>query len=171
MLSITGWIAALIGFSGVLIVVGPKLAGAGNYWALVMLASSPVFAASFLITKALTRHDSAEVIVVWQSITVSLFSLPLALMHWTSPSPLQWLAFVCCGVLGSLGHYCLTRSFGAADISATQSIKFLDMIWATLSGILVFGDWPDHSTITGAAVIFASTVWIAHREARRRPSG
>ena len=75
-----------------------------------MLASSPVFAASFLITKALTRYERPEVIVVWQSITVTLFSLPLALLHWQMPRPGQWLLFLLCGILGSAGHYCLTRS-------------------------------------------------------------
>jgi peptidoglycan/LPS O-acetylase OafA/YrhL len=49
------WVAALIGFGGVLIVVAPKLSGSGGIYSLVMLASAPVFAASFLITKGLTR--------------------------------------------------------------------------------------------------------------------
>jgi drug/metabolite transporter (DMT)-like permease len=56
----------------------------------MMLASAPVFAASFLITKGLTRTERTTVIVVWQSITVALCSLPLALLHWQSPPPLQW---------------------------------------------------------------------------------
>jgi drug/metabolite transporter (DMT)-like permease len=76
------WVAAGIGFAGVMIVVGPKLAGSGGWFNLVMLASSPVFAMSFLLTKGLTRHESAGVIVVWQAISVTLFSLPLALWHW-----------------------------------------------------------------------------------------
>ena len=53
------WVAALIGLAGVLIVVAPKLAGTGGVYTLVMLASSPVFAASFLITKGLTRYERA----------------------------------------------------------------------------------------------------------------
>lgn len=160
------WVAAGIGFAGVLIVVGPKLSGGAGLYTLVMLASSPVFAASFLITKALTRYERPEVIVVWQSITVTLFSLPLALLHWQWPGPGQWVLFVLCGILGSAGHYCLTRSYAAADISATQSIKFLDLVWATLIGWLAFGDHPSRSTLIGGIVICASTLWIARREAR-----
>lgn len=162
------WVAALIGFAGVVIVVGPKLAGSGGHWNLVMLASSPVFAASFLITKTLTRQDTAEVIVLWQAISVTLFSLPLALLHWTTPSASQLAWFLLCGVLGNLGHYCLTRSFHVTDISATQSVKFIDLIWASMLGFLVFGDLPSQSTILGGLVIFASTVWIARWEARAR---
>jgi drug/metabolite transporter (DMT)-like permease len=159
------WLAAAIGFAGVLLVVGPQLTG-GSYHALLMLASSPVFATSFLITKALTRYERAGVIVVWQSITVTLCSLPLALLHWQWPSAGQWLLVLVCGLLGSAGHYCLTRSFTVADISATQSVKFLDLVWASLLGWLVFGDWPSQWSLVGGAVICASTVWIARREAR-----
>ncbi len=162
------WAASLIGFAGVLIVVGPQLSAAGGGWSLVMLASAPVFAASFLITKALTRYERPTVIVMWQSISVALFSLPLALLHWQWPSPLQWLAFLVCGALGSAGHYCLTRSFTVADISATQSVKFLDLMWATMLGWLMFSDVPSQWTLAGGVVICASTVWIARREARGR---
>ena len=161
------WLAAAIGFAGVLIVVGPKLSGAGGWYALVMLSSAPVFALSFLMTKGLTRHERPEVIVAWQAISVALLSLPMAALSWTMPSAWQWLSFALCGVLGSLAHYMLTRSFSIADISATQSVKFLDLVWATLLGWLVFGDMPSRSTLIGGAVICASTLWIAHREARR----
>lgn len=160
------WVAALIGFAGVLIVVAPKLSGSGGYFNLVMLASSPVFAASFLITKALTRYERPAVIVVWQSISVTVFSLPLALLNWHTPGATQWATFLVCGILGSAGHYCLTRSFSIADISATQSVKFLDLVWASALGLLVFGDYPSRSTLIGGVVICASTIWIARRESR-----
>ncbi|HMA07667.1 MAG TPA: DMT family transporter [Ramlibacter sp.] len=161
------WVAALIGLAGVLIVVAPKLAGTGGMYTLIMLASSPVFAASFLITKRLTRYERASVIVVWQSISVAAFSLPLALIAWQPLTLGEWFAFVVCGLLGSLGHYFLTRSFTVADISATQSVKFLDLVWASLVGWLVFADTPSRSTLIGGVVISASTLWIARREARR----
>ena len=78
------WAATLAGFAGVMIVIGPRISGeiGGGGGHLLMLASAPVFAASFLLTKALTRHESAGVIVVWQSISVAIFSLPLAVWHW-----------------------------------------------------------------------------------------
>jgi drug/metabolite transporter (DMT)-like permease len=161
------WVAALIGFAGVLVVVLPKLSGSGGWYNLVMLASSPVFAASFLITKALTRYEKAGVIVLWQALTVTVFSLPMALPHWQTPTLMQWGAFALTGVLGTLGHYCLTRAFHTADISATQSLRFLDLVWASVAGWLVFGDVPSQWTWVGALVILGSTVWIARREGRR----
>lgn len=160
------WLASGIGFAGVLIVVGPKLSGGGGFYTLVMLASAPVFAASFLITKALTRYETTGVILVWQSLTISLFSLPLALLDWQAPTPWQWAGFVLCGLLGSAGHYCLTRSFRVADISATQSVKFLDLVWSAIIGWLLFADVPSRTTLIGGLVICAATVWIGLRESR-----
>ena len=71
-----------------------------------------------------------------------------------------------CGVLGSAGHYSLTRSFISADISATQSAKFLDLVWSAAMGWLLFSDVPSHSTLVGGTVICAATIWVARREAR-----
>lgn len=163
------WIAAIIGFVGVLVVVLPKMTGDGGWYNLVMLASAPVFAASFLITKALTRYEKAGVIVLWQALTVTVLSLPMALPNWQAPSLMQWLGFAATGVLGTLAHYCLTRAFALADISATQSLRFLDLVWASILGWLVFGDVPSQSTWLGAFVILWATVWIARREGRRKP--
>ncbi|HJQ58102.1 MAG TPA: DMT family transporter, partial [Vineibacter sp.] len=86
------WIAVLIGFLGVLVVVRPWEAGGfsgvtlGN---LLMLASSPVFAASFITAKVLTRQDSSETIVLWQHLGVGLMPLPLAVIYWTAPTAEQ----------------------------------------------------------------------------------
>jgi drug/metabolite transporter (DMT)-like permease len=169
------WLATVLGFAGVLIVVGPKLSLADGFgpgpglYHLLMLASAPVFAASFLVTKALTRYETTGTILVWQAISISLLSLPLALWAWQPLSPLQWFGFALCGVLGSSGHYCLTRSFVAADISATQSVKFLDLVWAVLLGWALFADIPSFSTIAGGMLISAATLWVARRESRAGP--
>lgn len=166
------WLAVGLGFGGVLIVVGPRLSigqGGGGLWHLVMLASAPLFAASFLVTKALTRYENTGTILLWQAITVTVLSLPLALVAWQAPTAWQWAGFLLCGLLGSTGHYCLTRSYRIADISATQSVKFLELLWSALMGWLLFADLPTASTLLGGAVIAAATLWVARREARHSP--
>jgi drug/metabolite transporter (DMT)-like permease len=163
------WLATAVGFFGMLIVMGPKLSGQGGGHHLLMLASAPVFAASFLITKVLTRTEGTGVIVFWQALTVTVFSLPMALWVWQAPSAAQWLGFVVCGALGSSAHYCLTRSLRFADISSTQSVKFLDLLWAAALGWLLFGDLPASTTLAGGVLIAAATVWVARREHRRQP--
>ncbi|MBW6401571.1 hypothetical protein KPL78_27215 [Roseomonas sp. HJA6] len=123
------WVAAIIGFLGVRVMVTPPFTGtADGFWSLVMFSSSPLFAASFLITKALTRRDRPEVIVAWQAITVSTFNLPFAVFGWTWPCVEPWGCFLMTGLLGSAGHWCLTEAFRIAELSAIQPVKFIDMI-------------------------------------------
>jgi len=158
------WVATGAGLLGVLIVVGPQLSSNAGLFHLVMLASAPVFATSFLITKALTRYETTGTILVWQSISVATLSLPLALLNWQPLGGWQWAGFALSGLLGSAGHYCLTRSFTRADISATQSVKFLDLVWSALLGFVLFADVPSSTTLLGGALICAATVWLARRE-------
>jgi drug/metabolite transporter (DMT)-like permease len=161
------WLAAGIGFAGVLIVVGPQMSGRGGAYGLVMLASAPLFAASFLVTKALTRYERSGVILLWQCLTICAFTLPMAWWVWRAPTGTELLGFAACGAIGNVAHYMLMRSFRLADISVSQTVKFLDLVWATLLGWLIFADVPTQTTLIGGSVIFASTLWIAHREARR----
>jgi drug/metabolite transporter (DMT)-like permease len=166
------WIAVLAGFAGVLVIVGPGMTGSGGWYNLIMLASAPVFAASFLVTKVLTRRDSASVIVFWQTVLITLMSLPLALPFWVAPTGTQWLLALVGGIAGTVAHYCLTRSFASADISATQSVKFVDLLWAALIGWIAFGDVLRPTTLIGGAVIVAAIVALARYESgahRRKP--
>lgn len=160
------WLAVAVGFFGILLVLGPKLSGGGGIYNLVMLASAPIFAASALITKRMTSYESPSVIVSWQAITVAVYSLPLALLYWQTPTLLQTFVCMLSGFMGAIGHYFMTRSFIATDLSATQAVKFLELLWAVLLGWLIFGDVSTESTLIGGAVICASTLWVAHREAR-----
>jgi drug/metabolite transporter (DMT)-like permease len=169
------WLATLIGFTGVLVVVGPQFSmshsttGSNSGWYhLAMLVSAPLFAGSFLVTKALTRYESTGTILVWQAITVSLLSMPMALLNWTWPSAWQWAGFLLSGALGTAGHYFLTKSFSKADISSTQSLKFLELVWSALMGWLLFSDVPTLNAIIGGVVISTATIWVAGRESRIR---
>jgi drug/metabolite transporter (DMT)-like permease len=163
------WAAVLVGFLGVLLVVKPWEGGAFagiSTGMLLMLASAPVFAGSFLVAKVLTRHDRPDVIVLWQHLWVSLLLLPFALAWWTMPGAGQWLLLAICGVLGAGGHYCMTRAFRVADITAVQSVRFLELVWAGLLGFFMFASVPGIWTVAGGLVILVSTLWLARREAR-----
>ena len=105
---------------------------------------------------------------MWQNITVTIFALPLALLNWTSPTLAQWAFFLVCGLLGSGAHLCMTRAFSLADISATQPVRFLDLIWSAAFGFMLFGESPTVSALIGGAIIVASTAWLARREAMER---
>ena len=160
------WIAAAIGFAGVLIVVGPSVGGSAGGAMLLMLASAPRFAATMLMSKRLARRDGPSVLVLWQAASITLLSAPLALYQWQPVTLSQGLLILLAGVLGNVGQYAVTRSFHRTDISATQSVRFLDLLWASLFGWVFFGDVPAHTTLAGGAVILAASLWIARRESR-----
>jgi drug/metabolite transporter (DMT)-like permease len=163
------WAAVLVGFLGVILVVHPWEAGgfAGiSKGTLFMLLSTPVFAASFLVAKLQTRYDRSDVIVFWQHLWVAVLMAPFAFAVWKMPTLEQWVLLVFCGFIGAGGHYCATRAFKEADISATQSVKFLDLVWAALLGFMLFGAVPEGWTIAGGLVILVSTLWLARRESR-----
>jgi drug/metabolite transporter (DMT)-like permease len=163
------WAAVLVGFGGVLLVLKP---GTGSGFAgispgmLMMLGTAPVFAGSYLVAKALAGRDRSEVIVLWQHLWVVMLLAPFALPHWAPPDALQWLLLVACGLFGAGGHYCMMRAFRVTDISAVQSVRFLELVWAAILGYLVFGSAPAGATVLGGAVILASTLLLARHESR-----
>lgn len=157
--------ASVVGFGGVLVVLSPRLEASeqANY-ALLMLAATAVFAMSFLLAKRLTQSELPSVIVVWQTLVVTICSIPLAALSWTFPESSAVMMALACGVLTLIGNYCFTRAFSEADISATQPARFLDLVWAAMLGWLMFGDRMEASTWIGSGIIFSATIWAAHRE-------
>jgi drug/metabolite transporter (DMT)-like permease len=157
--------ASMIGFGGVLVVLQPRLAASQDIaYALLMLASTAVFAVSFLLAKRLTLSEKPGAITVCQSLVVTVCSVPLAALSWTPPSLTVVLTALACGVLTLIGNYCFARAFSEADISATQPARFLDLVWAAILGGLMFGDRMDKATWIGSGIIFSATIWAAHRE-------
>ena len=74
-------------------------------------------------------------------------------------------------VVATLGHLTMTQAFRHAEIAAIQPVSFIQLVWAALLGLYIFGEEPDMWTVIGGAVIVGSATYIAHREARlRRPS-
>ena len=152
--------------------VDSNIASLSTVW---MLVSSPLFAASFLISKALTKYDRPEAIVFWLGVVIAFFSLPFAIfalewplrVAWVWPTPLQWTLLGCCGLVGSSAHYCMTRAYRIADVSAVQSVRFLDMVWASLFGFLMFTHLPTVWALAGGTIICAATLWIARYESQR----
>lgn len=164
------WIAVVVAFAGVLIVVAPGLftTSTSPAWALLMLVvCSPVTSISFLMSKVLTRSERPDAIVFWLGIFMAVLTLPFALVDWRWPTPLEWALLTSCGVIGSAAHYCMTRAYRIADVGAVQSVRFVDLVYASLAGFLVFSHIPTVWTLAGGAVICGATVWIARFESRR----
>jgi drug/metabolite transporter (DMT)-like permease len=71
------------------------------------------------------------------------------------------------GLLGGLGHYFVARGLTLGPASILSPFHYVQLVGAAALGFLVFGDVPSAWTWTGAAVVIASGLYIAWREASR----
>lgn len=158
------WSAIVIGFFGALIILRPSYQ-AITYPAMVALASAALSASAAISIKFLSRTEPANAIVIYMVLIMTPLSLIPAVPFWIWPSAGIWPWLALTGLLGTSGHWALTRAYQLGDVSALQSINFLQLpVVATLAWWL-FGEQVDQWTVIGAAVIFTSTAYIAHREA------
>lgn len=135
---------------------------------LAQVAASICFGASYLIAKRLAGLAPPAVVVAMMSLTVTIGLLPLALAVWVPPTAAQtaWLALV--AVFATTGHYAMTRAFAAAPLTVTQPVTFLQLIWASLLGWIVFHEPLDGWVILGGALMIGAISYITWREARVR---
>ncbi|MFV0473005.1 MAG: DMT family transporter [Pikeienuella sp.] len=160
-------LAVSVGLVGVLIILRPGFQAIGM-GQLAQLAAGPLFAASFVFAKLLTRVARPAEIVAMLSLCSTLTLAPFAFADWRAPglSDLAWLAGL--AVVATAGHYTLTRAYACAPITVTQPVVFLQIVWATILGATVFDEPVDAYVVIGAAVIVGSAWYIAMREMKRR---
>ena len=124
----------------------------------------------------LTRHMGSRVyaresaqrgerIVAMLSLFCTLLLLPGALLHWRDPTleEVLWLSLT--AVVATTGHYTLTRAFAAAPLTVTQPLGFLQLVWATVLGVTLFGEALDPFVLLGGGIVVAAASYISHREA------
>ena len=159
---------ALIG-AAVILRPGLRDLGAGQA---AQVAASVCFAGSYLYAKRLSGMLSAATVVAVLSLTSTLGLLPFAIWVWQPLSLEQAALLAGTAVLGTFAHYCMTRAFAAAPLAVTQPVTFLQIVWASLLGALVFGEAVDPWVIVGGVAIIGaislSTLGEARAAAQRR---
>ncbi len=159
------WAGVAMGFAGMLVIVRPGVVEMNpGMW--MMLAAVPLMAGSNLVAKVVSGRDQPAVVVFWQSVVGAVCFTPLGLWFWQTPTLPQLALFLSTGFFGTVGYLFITWAYRLLDISALQSITFLAIVWAALMDLAVWGKTSDIWTFVGAAIIVASTAYIAHREAR-----
>lgn len=164
------WSAIVVGFAGTMIVLQPGFDTVSSGHGLTLLAAT-MWAGVLLIIKSLSRTESSITIVAYMSLLMTPMSLIPAAFVWVWPTwtELAWMALI--GVCGGAGQYFLAQSFHEADISVVMPFDFTKLVWIALIAYLAFAEIPDWTTWFGGAVIFASTLYIARREAKKRTEG
>jgi drug/metabolite transporter (DMT)-like permease len=148
----------------VIIVMRPGVEAFSPYAALVLLSTISIAAVALMI-KQLTRTEGAATIVLYQSLFMTLYTLPFCLATWSTPSPAGFVLLALTGVLGTVSWLTFTRAFALVDASAALPYEFAKLPFAALFAYLLFAEVPTVWTWIGGAVIFAATVYIAQREA------
>ena len=159
------WLGVAVGFAGMLVIVRPGVVEM-NPGIVMMMLAVPLIAGSNLIAKVVSGRDKPAVVVLWQSVVGAICFTPLGIWFWQTPTLPQLGLFLAAGFFGTMGYFFITWAYRLLDISALQSITFLAIVWAALMDVAVWGKTADVWTFVGAAIIVASTTYIAHRESR-----
>ena len=157
--------AVVLGFIGALLILRPGLRVI-DIGALAQLGAAPLFACSYLMAKSATRREASSMIVVLLSVFCTLTLALPALLVWRTPTLDELLLLGLTALLATSGHYCMTRALEAAEVSAVQPFTFLQLVWATILGLILFDETPDVWIWIGGAVIVGSATWMAQQEVR-----
>jgi drug/metabolite transporter (DMT)-like permease len=163
------WSATLVGFAGAMVIIRPGFAEVSGPVLLVVL-SSALYAGAWSSVKILTRTDSAAVTVFWMNVLmVPLTAIPLFWV-WVTPSVDDILPLLIMALSGWSAHFCQARAFESSDASAVMPFDFLRLPLGALFGYLLFAEFIDAWTWTGAVIIFLAGYYITRREALRNAS-
>jgi len=164
------WMGVIAGFAGALLIIRPG-ADAMQIAILLPLAAAVSNALYQIITRILSRSESTMTILFYTPLTGALLMSAAVPLFWVTPDAAGWAMMALLGLIGGVSHFTLIKAFTAAPAATVAPFGYSSLIWATLSGLVFFGDFPDIWTIVGALVIACSGLYILHREHMRKRAG
>lgn len=161
-------IAAILGFCGILVVARPELSMIDS--GVVGAAMSAIFfAATIIMTKALTRSESIVSILFWLTGMQLCFGIVAIALQpsitWPASATLPWLVVI--GLAGLFAHYCLTTALSLAPASFVMPIDFTRLPLIAIVGMALFSERLDVMVLIGGAIIVLAN-WINIRSEKRR---
>ncbi|KMK68783.1 DMT family transporter [Puniceibacterium sp. IMCC21224] len=160
------WTAIGVGFVGVLIILQPD-AGVFSPFAVIPLIAALMFALYGLLTRYVARRDTAATSFFWTGTVGCVLATAIGMWFWqamTSPDWI-WMAILC--VAGALGHYLLIKTYEVAEASAVQPFAYLQLLFASTMGIMVFGESLRTNVILGAGLIVAAGIFTLIRARKK----
>lgn len=153
-----GWLAVVLGFAGVLVVLRPgfREIGIGH-----LAAVSCGFIAAFMsVLLRITREEKA--ISLYGAVT--LFPLVigglLSISHLVAPTPAQWLLIAGYAILGAAANVVIGFASRYSPASRIAPTQYSQMLWGVGFGMIFFGDRVDGVTFVGAAMIVGAGIWL-----------
>jgi drug/metabolite transporter (DMT)-like permease len=158
------WLAILVGFLGMLLIVRPGPSGVQPS-ALLVLVSGLAYAFMMVLTRWMTcperPHEASSAFVFYMLVGQAAAGWLVAAGRWRTPDAAALAEMAAMGVLGILGNYGLAQAFRKAPVAVVAPLEYTGLIWAVTLGALLFGQLPQPTFWVGAAVIVAAGLYTA----------
>ena len=157
------WLAICVGFIGILIILNPGN-GIFSPYALVPLAGAILFAIYGLLTRYVGQYDDSSTSFYWTGVVGSIAMTVIGLNFWDPVSRSDWSVMLLLSASGVVGHYLLIKCYEVAEASAIQPFAYLQLIWASMIGIIIFGEQITTNVLIGACIIVGAGLFALWRE-------
>ena len=157
------WLAVLIGFFGMLLIVKPAYEELNIYYIFPIIFCI-FFACVALSIRSLSSTEPNYRIALYFSLLsmiVGLLTLPFG---WVMPNKFELFLLIFTGLVGSVANILLTVSLRYAEASLVTPTKYLNLVFAILLGYFIWSEIPKLLTLVGAGLIIISSVIIFMRE-------
>ncbi len=161
------WAAVGIGFVGVLIILQPGVT-VFQPAAIIPLIAALMFALYGLLTRYAARRDTAATSFFWTGTVGALGITAVGLWYWEPMVASDWIWMAALCVTGVLGHWLLIKCYEVAEASAVQPFAYLQLVFASTIGILIFNETLRLNVAIGGAVVVMAglfTLWRARTKA------
>jgi len=161
------WIATGLGLLGVLIILRPGTS-AFHLAAFFPIVSALSWAATLIMTRMMSGREPVITTMTYSALTGVAILTALVPFVWVTPSWHDILFGIFIGVASTAGQWIVVLAFRYGDASVLAPFSYTQLLWVSILGFFTFGEVPDAWTVTGAAFIVSSGLYIAHRERVRR---
>ena len=154
------WIAVAAGFFGVLFIVRPG-SGMLQWPAILALGSALCYAMYQIMTRKFSDSENPMTTLFYSALVgATLLSLALPLF-WSLPQLHHIPLFIFLGMAGATAHYMLIKAMELENASFLSPLGYVQLVWVTIFGFLVFGDFPDLGSFVGMTIIVSSGLYVA----------
>jgi len=160
-----GWAAVVLGLVGVQLVIMPSGPGI-NLGALAAAGGMICSAASMMLQRTLTSHQTPLLITFTFMIFSSLVLVPTLLMSWVTPNAWQLAGLIAMGLASGPLQLLMVNALYHATAATVAPMSYTNMLWAVLIGYLWFGDVPTLFVLGGSVVVIGATALLL-RSVRR----
>ena len=160
------WLAVIVGFLGVLVMMRPGTEGFDPMSLLVVLSAACAGLVMVIIRK-LSKTDAPITTLAYQAIGVGIVVAVPAVIWWEWPTLWEWTLLIAVGLIGFVAQRLNIQAYTWGEASVLASLDYVRLLWATLLGFAIFGTLPGAWTWVGAAIIVAASLYTVHRERQK----